>query len=1161
MVAGKVVVANLPAGLNARILKTSNLTLVAVLTGTATAHTNANDISNLKFTFQNSAFGEGYALAVTNYIKSNIEINFKQIINVGSSGDYTTIAEALAVCDNGDIINLAAETFTENNLEVGYRLIDFRVITNITIQGQGVSQTIIQCPTLQGPGPNPILQLYGGYKLTIKDLTIQNGNASIAGGAIYNYLGDLTLLNVQIKNSFSASQGGAIYSDRGNLSLTTCSVIGNSVSGNETEGGGLYISNGSATIVNSTIASNGAPSGAGIYCYMGNLKITNSTISRNNGTGISINSGSIEMLNTILAVNSASDYNVINNIVLTDNGYNVIEKQTQTNVSGNWRFTNSNDILYNYKADGSAGTQWTRNNAVLANQNLNIASAPGENSSINGTYTLALSSGSFAIDAAIGSGAPTTDQRGKARNGATDIGAFEYGGATVTLPTVSTTAISTYNATSATVGGTVSSDGGATVTEHGVVYSLSGTPDISDTKVQIGSGTGSFSQSVTGLLRSTSYFARAYASNSLGTAYGSVQTVTTESGKPVIANLNGDSGTFIEGDAPLAIDHGENGTVSNPDSDFNGGKLTVSGANSISEFTQITPSINLVLSNGMNSGSTITIGGTTIGSIATGKTGRMGSDLVISFNANATDELVGTLLHHISYSNTSEISLGTRSIYLTLQNALSLTSDAAIVTISTSVTNDAPTLTATASNPIFIEGNSTVSLFSNASASTIESGQTFTGLTLTVSNVTDGGFEYLLLDESLILLTNGTTGTSSVNSLTYSVSVSGSTATVSITSASLSVANLQTLINSLGYKDNNADLTEADRVVTITTLNDSGGTDNGGDDTAELTVASSVSVISGNPVITNLNGDSGLFKEGDSPLLIDSGSDATVINNSDSGFNGGNLTVAISSASATESLLIKTSATVVLSSGMAAGSSVSIDGTVIGTIAVGKDGQDGHDLLVDLNASATTALIATLIQNVSYSNNSEIDLGNRSVQVTVQNAIAFTSAVSTVTINAAAVNDPPTLIITATNPTFVEPGPATKVYSGATASTFESGQTFSEFAFTVNKLQDGSSEQVVIDGTYIALTAGNSGTTATNNLTYHVSVSFDIVWFAAVSVTGGSMSAESLQTVLNNLSYYNSSDSPTTTLNRIFRLTGLKDDGGTTNGGSNMTSLFINSNY
>ena len=109
---GKVVVTNLPTGLSARILKTGNLTLIAVLTGNATEHNNANDIWNLQFTFQNSAFLSNYAAGVTNYNKSNIEVEFMQIINVGSTGDYTTIAGALAVCDDGDILNLAAETFT-----------------------------------------------------------------------------------------------------------------------------------------------------------------------------------------------------------------------------------------------------------------------------------------------------------------------------------------------------------------------------------------------------------------------------------------------------------------------------------------------------------------------------------------------------------------------------------------------------------------------------------------------------------------------------------------------------------------------------------------------------------------------------------------------------------------------------------------------------------------------------------------------------------------------------------------------------------------------------------------------------------------------------------------------------------------------------------------
>jgi len=82
-------------------------------------------------------------------------------------------------------------------------------------------------------------------------------------------------------------------------------------------------------------------------------------------------------------------------------------------------------------------------------------------------------------------------------------------------------------ATSATLGGDVNSDGGSTVTERGVVYSTSINPTTSDTKTQVGSGTGVYSQSVTGLSPGTTYHFRAYAINSLGTSYGSDQLFTT----------------------------------------------------------------------------------------------------------------------------------------------------------------------------------------------------------------------------------------------------------------------------------------------------------------------------------------------------------------------------------------------------------------------------------------------------------------------------------------------------------------------------------------------------------------------------------------------------------------------------------------------------------
>ncbi|RYY14133.1 MAG: hypothetical protein EOO36_14765, partial [Cytophagaceae bacterium] len=101
------------------------------------------------------------------------------------------------------------------------------------------------------------------------------------------------------------------------------------------------------------------------------------------------------------------------------------------------------------------------------------------------------------------------------------------GTASNAAPTVTTTAPS-LSGTTATLGGNVTADGGSSVTDRGVVYSSTATtPTTSNTKVAIGTGPGSFSQMVSGLARGTTYYVRAYASNSVGTSYGGVQSFTT----------------------------------------------------------------------------------------------------------------------------------------------------------------------------------------------------------------------------------------------------------------------------------------------------------------------------------------------------------------------------------------------------------------------------------------------------------------------------------------------------------------------------------------------------------------------------------------------------------------------------------------------------------
>jgi len=93
---------------------------------------------------------------------------------------------------------------------------------------------------------------------------------------------------------------------------------------------------------------------------------------------------------------------------------------------------------------------------------------------------------------------------------------------------ITTTAASSIIGTKAKSGGNVISDGGDSVTARGVCWSTSENPTIRDSKTTDGNGTGVFTSSITGLIRNTTYYLRAYATNGLlGTWYGDEISFTT----------------------------------------------------------------------------------------------------------------------------------------------------------------------------------------------------------------------------------------------------------------------------------------------------------------------------------------------------------------------------------------------------------------------------------------------------------------------------------------------------------------------------------------------------------------------------------------------------------------------------------------------------------
>ncbi|MCZ8292037.1 MAG: DUF4347 domain-containing protein [Hylemonella sp.] len=162
--------------------------------------------------------------------------------------------------------------------------------------------------------------------------------------------------------------------------------------------------------------------------------------------------------------------------------------------------------------------------------------------------------------------------------------------------------------------------------------------------------------------------------------------------------------------------------------------------------------------------------------------------------------------------------------------------------------NDAPTLSATGGARSYTEDTTAATpLFTGVTVSTVEAGQLLNRLTLTVTGLADGERERLSVSGSELSLVQGGSGTITLPGdklLTYSITVSGTTATVTLgRSAGLSASELQTLVESLAYRVGGDNPTGGDRVITLGSLRDNGGTVLGGQDTASLSLAATLSVL------------------------------------------------------------------------------------------------------------------------------------------------------------------------------------------------------------------------------------------------------------------------------------------------------------------------------
>ena len=243
-------------------------------------------------------------------------------VNPGES-----IQAAINASSNGDVINIAAGTYSEYNLNPGGKAItiqgtrhsDGSLATIIDGQDDGVvfrfisqedQETILSDLMITGGLANygGGIYCYDNSSPTISGCTISGNTGYSHGGGIYCYkFSNPTIRGCTISGNTGYSQGGGIYCGYDSTpTISNCTIEGNESYNN---GGGIYCWDSFPTISDSEFIDNSADNGGGLYCRISNPTITGCTITFNtsqDGGGIYCSNSSPTISDCTISGNSAT---------------------------------------------------------------------------------------------------------------------------------------------------------------------------------------------------------------------------------------------------------------------------------------------------------------------------------------------------------------------------------------------------------------------------------------------------------------------------------------------------------------------------------------------------------------------------------------------------------------------------------------------------------------------------------------------------------------------------------------------------------------------------------------------------------------------------------------------------------------------------------------
>lgn len=339
------------------------------------------------------------------------------VTNTNASGPGS-LAQALINAANAAGPNTI--TFASGFANIMFPTGEFFITDNDPVAIDATS--VVNGLSLSAPAGSRHFQVPAGKSLTLRGLTLENGDAGGDGGSIYSE-GSVILERCTLENNFSAFSGGAVALNgvASSLQALNCTFHENAAIW---QGGAIRSLSGTVSLTQCTVVQNTAPDVGGIALFnsSGVLNLTHCTVTGNNGGG-SIGGVSTGSTNHVTLINSiiAGNTNTSGSSVDIDNSSSVF-------TLGGANLIGSNEGVESiFPAGPLVGTA-----AAPLNPDLSPLGDYG-----GPTATIPPNVNSPAIDqASTLSPALTTDQRGEPRplGVRPDIGAVESSVIIVTTP-------------------------------------------------------------------------------------------------------------------------------------------------------------------------------------------------------------------------------------------------------------------------------------------------------------------------------------------------------------------------------------------------------------------------------------------------------------------------------------------------------------------------------------------------------------------------------------------------------------------------------------------------------------------------------------------------------------------------------------------------------